>query len=499
MMNDDVRSSERWARLRFAIVGPLLAAPPERGELRGELERLAAKTWQHPTQREPVRFGVSTIERWYYAARAANCDPVRALARRVRRDAGTQPSVSEALRVLVHAQHGDHPGWSFQLHVDNLAVLVAADRAYGVMPSYATVRRYMKSQGLRRKRRPKRATPGARQAEARLVACEVRSYEASHVHGLWHLDFHEGSRKVLTRAGRWVKPKLLGLLDDRSRLACHLQWYLDETAESLVHGLCQAFQKRALPRALMTDNGAAMRAGEVCRGLAALGIVHEKTLPYSPYQNGKQENFWTSVEGRLMAMLEGHPELTLGLLNEATQAWVEGEYNRTLHSEIGVAPLTRLRDDAEVGRESPGSADLRRTFRAEVTRTQRRSDGTVSVLGRRFELPSRFRHIERVRLRYTSWDLTSIDLVDSRTGEHVCVLRPQDKTRNADGERRRHEPAIGSPEASSPEAGSTDLDPDSSGAIAPLLAKLMADYSATGLPPAYLPTHDLVDPEETDR
>lgn len=49
-------------------------------------------------------------------------------------------------------------------------------------------------------------------------------------------------------------------IDDRSRLVCHLQWYLDETAQSLIHALCQAFMKRGLPRALMTDNGAAMLA-----------------------------------------------------------------------------------------------------------------------------------------------------------------------------------------------------------------------------------------------
>ncbi|MGH8848101.1 MAG: hypothetical protein ACREXQ_12810, partial [Polaromonas sp.] len=42
---------------------------------------------------------------------------------------------------------------------------------------------------------------------------------------LWHLDFHHGSRKVLTRQGEWVTPMLLGVLDDRSRLVCHLQWY----------------------------------------------------------------------------------------------------------------------------------------------------------------------------------------------------------------------------------------------------------------------------------
>ena len=33
---------DRWARLRFAIIGPLLAAPPQPGELHKALERLAA-------------------------------------------------------------------------------------------------------------------------------------------------------------------------------------------------------------------------------------------------------------------------------------------------------------------------------------------------------------------------------------------------------------------------------------------------------------------------
>ena len=92
--------------------------------------------------------------------------------------------------------------------------------------------------------------------------------------------------------------------------------------------------KRGLPRALMTDNGAAMLSEEVTTGLAALGVVHQTTLPYSPYQNAKQESFWGRVEGRLMAMLEGEQALTLELLNEATQAWVEQEYHRTVHTEL---------------------------------------------------------------------------------------------------------------------------------------------------------------------
>jgi hypothetical protein len=38
-----------WAHLRFPVIGQLLAAPPPRGKLRAELERLAGQNWRHPS------------------------------------------------------------------------------------------------------------------------------------------------------------------------------------------------------------------------------------------------------------------------------------------------------------------------------------------------------------------------------------------------------------------------------------------------------------------
>jgi putative transposase len=482
-MNDHEAESGRdgWARLRFAIVGPLLAAPPARRALRAALGRLAAQSWRHPITRAPVRFAFPTIERWYYAARNATRDPVGVLRQRRRKDAGQQRALSARLQLVVQDQYQAHPSWSYQLHLDNLAVLIAEDPTLGPRPSYSTLRRYLTAQGLRptpRARTPD--TPGARGAAHRREHLEVRSFEAEYVHGLWHLDFHHGSRKVLSRTGAWGRPLLLGVLDDRSRVACHLQWYLDETAETLVHGLAQAIQKRGLPRALLTDNGSAMLAAEVRQGLETLGIVHETTLPYSPYQNAKQEVFWAQVEGRLLAMLEGEPDLTLERLNAATQAWVELAYHRRVHRELGCSPLERYLAGPEVGRPSPSSEALRRAFRAEVDRTQRRSDGTVSLEGRRFEVPSRFRHLTRLRVRYARWDLGTVDLVDPHTQVSLCALYPLDKAANADGRRRRLEPAA----PARREAAVT------TSTIAPLLRTLMADYAATGLPPAYLPPPD---------
>lgn len=482
------RVHERWAQLRFSVIGHLLAAPPEKGALRAALEALATRDWIHPTTGAPVRFGVSTIERWFYRARRERHDPVRILQRKRRSDCGRQSAMSAAARQALLAQYAAHKSWSAQLHCDNLAALAeAAVSDIGAPPSYTTVRRFLRANGLDKRRALTwRKTAGALIAEARLEQREVRSFEAEHVNGLWHWDIHHGSRKVLTARGEWIKPLLLGVLDDRSRLACHLQWYLAETAETVAHGLSQALQKRGLPRAAMSDNGAAMTAAEIAQGLGRLGILHQTTLPYSPYQNAKQEVFWGSVEGRLLAMLEDVPDLTLAQLNEATQAWVEYDYNRKTHSEIGQAPLDRLLAGPSVQRPCPDSAALKLAFTRSEGRTPRKSDGTFVIEGRRFEIPNRFRHLVRLEVRFASWDLSVAHLVDEHTGTVLARLFPLDKTKNASGVRRPLAP-IG-PDFIDADRIKPAIKP--AGGMAPLLAELIRRRAESGLPPAYLVKDD---------
>jgi len=477
MTNTPAARSSLWCRFRFAVVGALLSAPPPRGELKAAIRALAAKTWTHPVTGRDVHFSAVTIERWLYIARRAQDDPVGGLRRAVRKDCG-QVSLPAAVAERLRRQYHEHPHWSYQLHYDNLAALLKAEPALGRLRSYATVRRYLQAHGLVRQPRPQPRHTGEARAADRRQPREVRSFEAEYVGSLWHLDFHHGSLKVLTPRGQWQRPLALAILDDHSRLCCHAQWYLSETAADLVHGLSQALQKRGLPRALMTDNGSAMVADEVTQGLLRLGIVHERTLPYSAYQNGKQEAFWGTVEGRLLAMLDGYPELTLAFLNEAMQAWVEIEYNRAVHRELSCAPVERFAQAADVLRASPSSAVLREAFRLEVKRRQRQSDGTIALAGGRFEVPARFRHFREVVVRYARWDLSRVDLVDPRHGTLLAPLYSLDRTANADGRRAVIDPASADPAAA---------DRPRTSALPPLLQKILADYSATGLPPAYLP------------
>jgi hypothetical protein len=252
-----------------------------------------------------------------------------------------------------------------------------------------------------------------------------------------------------------------------------LQWYLAETAECLCHGLSQALLKRGLPRAIQHDNGAAMQAGEIVQGLSRLSILQQNTLPYSPHQNGKQEVFWGQVEGRLLAMLESEPNLTLHDLNRATQAWVEMDYHQGRHSETGQTPRNRYLHGQNVGRSAPTVEALRFAMTQTQRRVQRLSDRTITLNGVRFEIPARFSHFREIYLRFAEWDLSHLWMVDE-AGNQLCQLFPLDKAANASGLRRPIAPAP-APLAPPPE-------PD----LPPLLKRIMADYESLGLPPAYL-------------
>jgi putative transposase len=192
---------------------------------------------------------------------------------------------------------------------------------------------------------------------------------------------------------------------------------------------------------------------------------------------GNGISLYAQVEGRLMAMLEGVVELTLQQLNEATIAWVEREYHHKVHSELHCTPLERYLQGPDVGRHCSDTAALRHAFCTRVKRRQRKSDGTFSLHGHRYEVLSPYRHLEVLHVQYARWDLSHVTLVDPHSNAILSTLYPQDKSANASSERRAF---------TQQKDNETNLISTPSG-IAPLLKELMADYAATGLPPAYLP------------
>jgi hypothetical protein len=83
-----------------------------------------------------------------------------------------------------------------------------------------------------------------------------------------------------------------------------------------------------------------------------------------------------------------------------------------------------------------------------------------------------------VVVRYARWDLGRVDLVDPQTGTILAPLYPLDRVANADGHRKAVE---------SPDAGQESENRRARKALPPLLQRILDEYAASGLPPAYLP------------
>ena len=114
-------------------------------------------------------------------------------------------------------------------------------------------------------------------------------------------------------------------------------------------------------------------------------------------------------------------------LNEATIAWVEREYHHKVHSELHCTPLERYLQGSDVGRPCSDTAALRHAFCTRVKRRQRKSDGTFSLDGQRYEVPSPYRHLEVLHVQYARWDLSHVTLVDPHSNAILSTLYPQDK------------------------------------------------------------------------
>ncbi len=477
---------EVWATFRLMVLGDLLQHPPQiRGDRRRRIQGLAEQTWVHPQTHGPWRLGYSTIARWYDASRH-QADPVRALRRQVRKDRGAWRAMPEAVGQRIQVFHASHPEWSAQILYDNVAAAyrreahAVATSPVLIMPSYPTVRRYMRRLGLvRHHRRDASGTEQAIRSERRFSRFEVDRYECTHAGALVHWDFHTGSVQLTNAAGQFYRPHLIAFVDDYSRMVLHAQWYAEETARVMVHSFTQACAKFGLPRALYNDNGSAMRAAEVTEGLARLGIEHHFTRVYAPCQNGKCERFWAQVEGRLLAMVRPIAGLDLPGLNRLTSAWLAEEYARRPHQTTGIAPLDRWTQGPSVMRPAWAWDDVIRAFTMQVRRRVRRSVGTVCYNGVDFDLPSAYRHLEQVTLRVARWDLSRAHLTDTRTDTIFATVQPADPAARSDGQRRPR--AHQRPPPASPTAPGTTSPPLPDAAVGsalpPLLAEIMDRFA----------------------
>jgi transposase InsO family protein len=183
----------------------------------------------------------------------------------------------------------------------------------------------------------------------------VVRYERAHPGELLHFDIKKlariertghritgDRRRDHTRGAGWEFLHIA--IDDHSRLA-FAQLLPDESAASAIaflHAALAFFEKLGVTtQRIYSDNGSCYRAHAMRDSVAALGLKHRFTRPYTPKTNGKAERFiQTSLREWAYAHAYSHSEQRSQRLPSFLHNY---NWHRPHHSLKLLAPISRLR------------------------------------------------------------------------------------------------------------------------------------------------------------
>jgi len=217
---------------------------------------------------------------------------------------------------------------------------------------------------------------------------------------------------------------LYAFLDDHSRLLLHGRFSFRENLPVLELVFRRALQRWGRPRRVYYDNGLVYRSGHMRRIVAVLGthrIVFTK--PKRPEGHGKIEAFNRLCRAAFIAEAQAAAIATLDALNDAFFAWLDLEYNRTVNSETGEAPIDRWRASAE-RIEYVDDEKLRQAFLWSEHRTPDKA-GVFSLLGVRYQVGPKLAR-KRIEVRFDPEALHEVEVW--REGNFVERVHPHEVT-----------------------------------------------------------------------
>lgn len=365
---EPVDRAEAVALFRAMVLGDVLAADLERGDLATRLRAISQQRFRPPGSAVARSFGVSTLERWYYAFRRRGLAGLRPKARS---DRGHAQALTDAQRQLILDIAEAHPRASAALI---LRTLITDGRVEAGQVSAPTVRRLLRDNGLGGRRRTTRAGKLRRQWE--MASCGM----------LWHADVCHGPSLVID--GRHHPLRIHAILDDRSRYVVAIEARHTEREVDMLMLTARAVRREGRPLKLYLDNGSTYTGKGLATACARLDIRLLHAKPYDPEARGKMERLWRTLREQLLNHIG-----QCGSLHDVQVrllAWLDRHYHTAPHAGLmGKTPLEvwtaeRCRFLVPVPED-----DLDRALTVRQRRKVRR-DGTVSVGGVAWELDQRF-------------------------------------------------------------------------------------------------------------
>ena len=367
---------EAVALFRLGVIGDLLAMDLEPGELQDELVRRAQRRYRAPSSSRTRRYHWKTLQRWYYAAKAADPGALEPASRA----RGFALALTDEQRTMLLEMRSANRSAAASLILDQAVHngVVAADQV-----SVSTVRRLFADAGL----------PRLSRKRAQRTDTQRRRWQAAKPGDLWHGDVchlvfpdGEGRRKVLVH----------GLMDDHSRFFTALKGRNAEREQDMLEVFCGALLRYPAPRALYLDNGSCYRVdllGLLCKRLG-IRLIHAG--PDDPQARGKMERVWRTMRQRCTDFLPG--EADTHQVDQALWAWLDADYHRRPHAGLmGDTPRHRYLDSLPRQGAVLTPATLAKALEVPARRQVRR-DGTFDVgavtyevaghhlLGKRIEL-----------------------------------------------------------------------------------------------------------------
>jgi transposase InsO family protein len=225
--------------------------------------------------------------------------------------------------------------------------------------------------------------------------------------GSWALDAHQVPVLVIAPDGNVVKPWLIGIEDQFSRLICSAVFATHSPTayeamlafgEGMWSGIVDYTPVHGIPESLRHDNGSIFTADAFVDMAEYFGTLPNPTFPYSPATNGKIENWFfrfdTEFCSKLPAYTEGpknpdgtpeiHPDTPLYSFEELAERsyeWIRHYNFKRPHSGIeGRIPADVWKADTTGIREADEAA-LRRCTLVPVDRVAgRRKVGPSGVV-----------------------------------------------------------------------------------------------------------------------
>jgi transposase InsO family protein len=262
---------------------------------------------------------------------------------------------------------------------------------------------------------------GAAQLRAQGKAVQPASrFERKRRNDLFQTDVKYGPTLVSNGVKR--KTYLLSILDDKTRMVMHAEFYGNQRLPILEDCFRKALLKFGKPSDILVDNGKIFVSKWFRLACAHLGIRHIAAKFYSPQTKGKCEKYHQCVDAFLKE-LALEPVKTIPELNRKFSVWLDEGYIHDPHNALKIEerePHTgellakRERTPYQAYTEDPArvryvsTLECREAFLWEEQRTVDKS-GCVKLAGVVFDVGVALIR-RRVDIRYDPFDLSVIEV-----------------------------------------------------------------------------------------